>query len=109
MNSLYGQYIAAREGFGIVETDRGFVTYKIQGEEIYLRDLYLTESARHCGHARELADEVCAIGKKAGCKYLSGSVSPQDPEGTENLKALLSYGMRLHSSVPGLIYFVKEL
>jgi len=30
--SLYGQYIKLREGFEIIETNEGFVTYKIEGD-----------------------------------------------------------------------------
>lgn len=109
MSSLYAQYIKAREGIDIVEWADGFATYKIQEDSIYLRDLFVESRSRSRGIAARLADHVCAIGKKAGCKKLIGSVCPQAADATENMKALLHYGMSLNSASPSLIIFEKEL
>lgn len=109
MISLYGLYIQEREGLSIIERDSGFATYKVQGQDIYLRDLYVVPSARKAGLATELADEVAAAGKEAGCRRMLGSVSPEDPKATQNIKVLLAYGMRLLNASPALIIFEKEI
>lgn len=106
--SFYGKYIAEREGMGIVERPHGFASYKIEGDAIYLRDLYVLPDFRAHNYASEMADEVCRIGREKGCQKLVGSVAPRDPHATENLKVLLAYGMRLLSAGPDLIFFTKE-
>lgn len=107
--SLYGLYIKARENMDIVECTEGFATYKIEGDTVYLRDIFVIEAARRHGIAKELADKVCAEAKAKGCKKLIGSVSPQDPKATENIAAMLFYKMRLLNASPELILFQKEL
>lgn len=107
--SLYGQYLKEREGFEIIENDYGFASYKCIGQECYLRDLYVVPNKRKSHVASDLADQICEIGKQNGCKYLSGSVSPEDPNATRNIQVLIAYGMRLVRSTNDLLWFIKEL
>lgn len=109
MSSLYGFYIAEREGMEIVENECGFATYKVQGAEVYLRDLYVVPSYRTRGVAADLADQVAERAKSKGCTRMIGSVAPQDPNATQNIKVLLAYGMRLQSASPSLILFEREI
>lgn len=107
--SLYAQYIAAREGFETVEGEFAFATYKIEGETVYLRDMFIAPEKRQKISAYKICDMVEALGKKAGCKKILTSVCPQDPNATQNMRVVLHHGFKLNSASPQLILFEKEL
>lgn len=109
MPSLYADYIKEREGLGCVESERGFATYSITEQECYLRDIYVAPEFRRSGECYKMADEVVAIARRAGCRYLTGTVVPSAAGSTESLKVLLNYGMRLMKASPDLIVFIKEI
>lgn len=103
VKSLYGQYIEAREGFEILESEHGFITYKITGDECYVRDIFVERAHRKEGLASLLCDRVRAIAAVQGCKWLTGSVQPSVPGSTESLKVVLAYGFSLVSAQPDFI------
>lgn len=107
--SLYGQYIEAREGFDIIENPFGFVTFKITGDECYVRDIFVEKHHRNDRVASALCDKVKVIAKERGCKFLTGSVVPSLPSSTVSLKVILSYGFLLHSSQNDFIIFKMEI
>lgn len=109
MTSLYGFYIKEREDFSILEVDGGFITYKITGEDVYIRDLYIVPSERRTRLATTLADEVAEIAKSEGCTKMFGSICPTTKGANESLQVLLAYGFRLANAQSNLILFVKEL
>lgn len=106
--SLYGDYIAEREGAGIVENEHGFATYKVIGPECYIVDIYVVPAQRKAGMAASFADQIAQIAVERGCKYLTGSVDPTAPSATASAKVLLAYGFKL-AKVDHLIWFVKGL
>lgn len=109
MSSHYANYIKEREGLGIVEDSRGFATYKISGEECYIKDIFVKACFRTQSVASEFADKITEIAKSSGCKYLTGTVVPQAEGSTISLKVLLGYGFKLLSSKENLIIFIKEI
>lgn len=102
-------YFKEREGFDSIVTDEGFATYKISGEECYIRDIWVHKDYRKKGIASEMADDIAAIAKKAGCTYLTGSVSTTANHSTESCLVLFAYGFKIHSVVQYGIYFRKDL
>lgn len=109
MMSHYGQYIEEREGLDILENEHGFFTYLIKGEECYIKDIYIAKEFRRAGVATEFAEKITAIAKENGCKFLSGTCVPSTNGSTESLKAMFSYGFKVHSSSNDLIILIKEL
>lgn len=107
--SHYGQYIKDREGFDIVEDLCGFATYKITGDECYVRDIFVEKKYRKDGVARSLCDRIKDIAKAEGCKWLVGSVQPSVPFSTESLKVVLAYGFSLASSQNDFIILKMEI
>ena len=107
--SFYANYIKEREGFEMVETDRGFATYRILGEEVYIRDIYVHSDFRQTGEASRIADMIAEIAKLQGCKHMAGTVCPSAKGSTESLKVLLGYGFKLFKSQDDFIIFKKEL
>lgn len=110
MPSMYASYIYERHGKSIVETDSGFATFMYPNEStVYLEDLYVKSALRRSGAATQLVDEVVRIAKLKGCHTLLGSVCATANNSTDSLKAVLSYGMKLHASDNILIWFKKEI
>ncbi len=107
--SLYGKYIAEREGFQIVESDHGFATYKIEGVSVYIRDIYVDFDHRKENLASLMADKISEIAKEQGCSKMLGSVCPSAKHSTESLKVLLAYGFKLMDAKENFISFVKEI
>lgn len=109
--SMYGQYIYEREGKCIIETGKGFATYAYMHDikAVYLEDLFVVPEHRRSKAATELVDAVAEQAKLKGYNTLVGSVAPKANGSTDSLKAVLSYGMKLHSCDGNLIWFKKEL
>lgn len=109
MESLYSKYIKERLNKKIIETDRGFATFIINGKECYIEDIYVTPEYRQSGEASKMADEITKIALNSDCSYLIGSVAPVANNSTDSLKVLLSYGFKLHSIKNELIVLVKNI
>lgn len=110
--SLYGEYIKERLGREIIETEHGFASYVICGEnqnECYIIDIYTSPEFRKQGAASTLADLITEKAKELGCTILSGSVDPTTNNATDSLKVLLAYGFELVAIGNGLIWFKKEI
>jgi predicted GNAT family acetyltransferase len=108
---LYRDYIAEREHKVLVldTNDHGFLTYKVLGDCIYIVDLFVKQEFRKSGVAKKMADHVSEIAISMKKPALLGSVSPSDPNVTENLKVFLGYGMKIHNVTPEIIYLIKHL
>jgi ribosomal protein S18 acetylase RimI-like enzyme len=110
MSSLYAQYIAEREDKEIIESEKGFATFKIfNNGECYLQDLYVIPEQRKSGLATEMTDSIVAIAKERGCKTLLGSVCTDDKYATRNMKVFLAYGMQIYKIVGNMIFLNKNL
>lgn len=88
---------------------RGFLTYRILEDAFYIIDIYVAPEFRQTGVAREMADVIAKEALEKGITSLLGSVSPNDPSATDNMKTVLAYGMKFFKNTPELIYFVKNL
>lgn len=110
MMDMYKAYLEERTpGKSVYYNDYGFATYHINGEEVYIEDLYVKPEYRKEGIAASLADSIAVTAKAAGCKVMTGSVVPSAVNSTTSMKVLLAYGFRLHKSLDNFIIFVKDL
>lgn len=107
--TLYARYLAEREDFSVIESDLGFASFKVLGDTIYLRDIYVLPEHRRMNVAARLADEVCDVGRIYKCKTLTGSVDPKLASAAESMQALLGYGLRPIGIQGTLVIFEKEL
>ena len=108
--SLYGEYILEREGTQIVERgEDGFATWRVQGDECYIIDIYVKPHLRKTGLAASMADEIADRARALECKYLIGTVNPNTQGATASLKVLLAYGMELAQIKDNLIWFYQKL
>jgi GNAT superfamily N-acetyltransferase len=108
--SQYAEYLKEKTQDLIIETDKGFLTYRYVDEKtVYIIDLYVLPEWRNTNVASKLADSVCYEAKDKGCINLLGSVVPSNKNSTASVKVLLAYGMNLKSSSNDFIVFEKEL
>lgn len=109
--SLYAEYLKERTHDQILETEKGFATYRFldEGKTVYIVDLYVKSEFRKTGEASKMADAICKAAKDQGAIKLLGSVGPSMKGSTESMKVLLAYGMTLESSGPDFILFRKEI
>lgn len=110
MKSLYGMYIAEREDKDIIESDKGFATYKLfDNGECYIQDLYIVPGYRQSGFATEMTNKIVDIAKERGCHTLIGSVCSDDKSATRNMKVFLAYGMQISNIIGTMIFLKKNL
>jgi len=110
-DSLYAQYLRERSFDHIVETDKGFASYRYvkDGKSVYIVDIYVVPEARKEGVAAAMADTIVEEARKKGCTELLGSVCPSAKGSTTSLQVLLGYGMSLQSASNDFIVFSKEI
>jgi GNAT superfamily N-acetyltransferase len=102
-------YLKEREGFDSVITDEGFASYRINGDDCYIRDIYIHHDYRKGGAASAIADQIASTARRFGCRYLTGSVDTSKGDPTASTKILLAYGFKVVSAVQGGIWFRKDL
>ena len=108
--SLYSQYISERSNEGVIESDRGFATFKrVDEKTMYIIDIYVVPEHRKFSNAKKMADFIAECAKRDGCTRLLGSVVPSTNNATDSIKVLIAYGMSLLSSSDDLIMFGKDL
>jgi GNAT superfamily N-acetyltransferase len=108
--SLYAEYLRERTNDEIIETDKGFITWRVINErQVYIVDVFVRREFRREKVGTELVDEVLKMARRAGHKELIGTVSTSAKNATESIKTLLSYGMIFDSSTPEGLFFRKEI
>jgi GNAT superfamily N-acetyltransferase len=108
MHSL-ASYFLEREGFDSIVVDGGFATYRVNGDECYIRDIWCHPENRNRGIATAMADVIATKARSFGCKYLTGSVDTTKGDPTASTKVLLAYGFKIFSAVQGGVFFRKDL
>jgi ribosomal protein S18 acetylase RimI-like enzyme len=111
LDSLYAQYLKEKTNDQILETEKGFATYRyLDGDKsVYIVDIYVLPEFRKSHAASNLADQIVVEAKQRGAKELLGSVVPSTKGSTQSLKVLLGYGMSLKSSAQDFIVFTKGI
>lgn len=108
MNQL-AAYLKERQGVDSIIREEGFATYKINGEECYIQDIFVYPDYRKKGIAAEMADDIARIAISQGCKYMTGSVDTTAKGAHESVLVLFAYGFKIHSAVQYGIFFRKDL
>lgn len=106
---MYAEYLKEKTSDHIIETARGFATYRFVDKAVYIVDIYTIPQYRKTNEASTIADIIVEVAKKKGCVELLGSVVPSNKGSTDSLNVLLAYGMKLKSSSDNFIVFHKEI
>lgn len=109
--SMYADYVKERLGDGVLEGEKGFVTFRYLNNKksVYIVDIYIKPEFRKQHVASEMADIIVETAKKEGATELLGTVNPSSKNATASLKVLLGYGMILASCFQDVIVFKKEI
>lgn len=106
--SLFSDYIKELDCKDVIETEVGFVIYRIVGHECHVEDIYLLPSHRKKGEATKLCDMVVERVKDE-CSTLFGFVNPASKTATESMMSQIAYGFKIHSLNQGRIVLYKEI
>lgn len=107
--SLWAEYVKETLGREVIETDYGFASYHVRGDDCYLEDLYVVPEFRRAGGATRLGELVREKAIKAGCKSLTTTVNCTFKDPSTSLKACLSYGFQIHQTGQNFIVLRKEI
>ena len=98
MPSLYSKYLLEKEGKQTIETEKGFVTYKIVHAEgknlVHVCVLYIDPAYRNAFAARELIN-ILKDKYSADCKAFTATVFTKQFNTTSTLKVLLYFGFEV--------------
>lgn len=110
MRNLYAEYLKERENvIHHRKGDLGFADYSINGEECYISNIYVVPEAREQRIAAQMADEIEAIAKEAGCKFLTGTVFKNSNGITVSVKAMLKVGFEVADWNDQKILFIRRI
>jgi GNAT superfamily N-acetyltransferase len=108
--SLYGMYIKERQSFETEEDAYGFITYKINGDEVFVNDIFVMPLFRNQHVGTSLGDRVTEIAKIKGCKRMVAHIYPSTHGSNEALIGFMTkYKMRITGCHENLIVLKKEL
>lgn len=102
-------YYKEREGYECINTGKAVASYKINGEDCYIRDIFVHPDFRYSGEASTITDKITEIARREGCKYLTGSCVPTTNGSSLSMFAMLKYGFKLKSSHENFIILFKEI
>ena len=112
MKSLYASYLAEKTDTQVIETERGFCTYRWLDDGPYIIDIYVGPDFRHDHEASRMADQIANLAREKGKKIMFGSVNIGTKQCTEAMRVLLAYGFQLHSTstaTPNFVMLSKEI
>lgn len=107
--SPFAKYVEEIKGMSTLETERGWATYVIVGEECYIEDIWVEKAFRKSGEAARMADEIKRLAKEKGCKFLTGSVNGRIKDPTTSTAVLIAYGFKIHAILQDAILFKMEI
>lgn len=108
-NTLIAKYLKEREDKRIIEDERGFIIYKIQGEECFIAEAFVDESARGTSAGMDLIRHLCAEAKAEGCKAISGTVWVNANGSMRALRAGLKMGFKIVAANNDALLLVMEV
>lgn len=109
MKSKYAMYIKELKNFEMYEDEKGFVTYGIMDDGIYIEDIYVLPEYRKNKAASSYADIIAKKAKDEGYKCLYGSVVPSLHNSHYRNLVLINYGFKIYASEHDLIWYKKEI
>lgn len=109
MMSLYAQYIKERAGIEIIESERGFMSFQIQGKECFIYDAYVCSEYRLSGEGAGMLGALKTLAQSQGCDAITATIWPGAKNSTESMAAMIHVGFKITSSAPNLIALKMEI
>lgn len=106
----YREYLVTKSGCSVIEHDHGFLLYKQVNEiEMRITEIHVDPAYREKGIARDMADQVVAIAKEIGCKWMSCSTNLTGHDDRLSMLAILHYGFTPVQAHNNEIKYLKEI
>lgn len=108
-DTLIAKYISEREGKRIIEDERGFIIYQINGDDCFLAEMFVQDQDRGGGAASDLLRHLYAAAQAEGCKAITATIYLADHGAMRTLSAALKRGFRVASANNNVLLILKEL
>lgn len=92
-----------------IEKEWGFVSYSLQGDSVYIEDLYVVPAERNPSKLYELIKAAEEAGHLAGKVATLCSVRVDSPRCADNLRMHLALGAVPVSAESGTIYLKRKI
>lgn len=112
VKSNYGLYVQELEGLEIIESNRGFATYRIKDEEkeLWVHDVFVRPDYRGCGIAKRYFDELVELAKENGCKSIKTYTNKLNNGWEKSTAMLQKYGFSVNIELQdGTVYLIMEI
>lgn len=106
---MYFDYIKEREGLDHCQIEEGFFTYKADGEELYLANIYLKPEHRGTPATLKIMNKIIEAAMACGCKHISANVYLKDLGFHRTIKAALKLGFSFVMAENNCVTIVKKL
>jgi len=107
--SLYAQYVKEREGADTVETSEGFYSYKLEGEYLFIVDLYVIPSARGRKVGSEFGAQLEGLAREFRKKKILCTASLNANNSQDAIAFIIMNGYSIINYTDTQVYFEKEV
>lgn len=106
---MFADYLEFRK-FGLVQSDKGFATYSINGRECCLIDFFIKEKFRNSDVGSVFYKGIENLAAAKGCKYVSSQCDLKNTFPAEPPIAIhLKNGFQVVQADRNVLSFIKEL
>lgn len=98
-----------RLGMEVFESDHGFITFKVNDEEVFIQDMFVRDGYRKQYVGRELVKRVEEVAKENGKKFVTATILPSAGGSTVSLIGALSIGFKLIGASNNCVIIGKEV
>jgi len=107
---MFADYMKERQGADCLKVeDAGFVFYRVQGNELYIVDMYIEPASRGSELLFSFIKNLEHVAKEHSCKFLSGNIYLSDPGCNRTLNAAFKVGFKLANANNNILLIIKEL
>lgn len=100
LGERFANYYLEELELTVVNTENGFITYKVCGEEFVIQDVYVDPDKRKQGSGRAMLTQLEAMAREKGCKFVTGMCFKQNDDTdfekfNQKLYTMLSVGLKV--------------
>ena len=107
MKSNYGLYLEELEGIEIIESNRGFASYKIKDDELWVYDVFVRPDYRGCGIASRYFQELEHIARNNDCRAMVTLTNMNNNGWEKSTQMLKDHGYKIFSTLEDGTLFLK--
>lgn len=106
---MYFDYVKERQNVDNFQTDKGFILYKVNGEECFLAEVYVKPEFRGTSEIAKMIRSMCEIAESKGCNLLTANVHLSDSGSGRTIKAALKLDFFIAKADHNIIVIAKHL